>query len=272
MKRIELFEFEDFEWLPSVIRTGITNLIVVFHKLMGTAEVVSELIINVREKYNFSQIVDLGSGSGGTMPESLKRVNEKIEGQAINLMLTDLHPNEKFIAEIDNQKLANIEYNPNPINATDINKAPAGLKTMIASFHHMRPDTAKKILLSAENNREPILIYEVAKNTIPVLLWWLLLPISLLILFLMSLVMTLFVRPLTFSQILFTYFIPIIPLVYAWDGQASLMRTYTYRDIEELIGHQEEKSYKWIIGNAKKSNGKELGYYIMGYPENIEML
>ena len=82
----------------------------------------------------------------------------------------------------------------------------------------------------------------------------------------MSLVMTLFVRPLSFSQIFFTYLIPIIPMVYAWDGQASLMRTYTFKDVEELLGEQAE-DYDWEIADAKKADGKKLGYYIMGYPK-----
>ena len=67
MKRIELFEFEDFPWLPNVVRTGVTNLIVVLHKLMGTKEVISKLILGITNKHKLNQIVDLGSGSGGPM-------------------------------------------------------------------------------------------------------------------------------------------------------------------------------------------------------------
>ena len=130
---------------------------------------------------------------------------------------------------------------------------------MIGSFHHMKPTTAKKILQSAQNNRQPILIYEVAKNNIPIFLWWLLLPISLTILILMSLIMTPFVRPLSLTQILFTYLIPIIPLVYAWDGQASLMRTYTFEDIESLLNGEKKDDYQWTIRDAKRENGRILG-------------
>lgn len=31
MKRLELFEFEDFIWLPDFIRNGVTGLIKVLH-------------------------------------------------------------------------------------------------------------------------------------------------------------------------------------------------------------------------------------------------
>lgn len=131
----------------------------------------------------------------------------------------------------------------------------------------MEPANAKKILQSARQNRQPILIYEIAKNNIPTLLWWLLLPLSLVILIVMSWVMTLLVRPLSFTQIFFTYLIPIIPIIYAWDGQASLMRTYTFADIKSLLG-EEDKDYQWTLGDAKKANGRKMGYYIMGYPKH----
>lgn len=267
MKRIELFEFEDFSWFPEVIRTSMTNLIVVFHKMMGTSEVVSNLILDLKQKNNFDQITDLGSGSGGPMLEVIQQVNNNQKVDKVKLILTDLHPNPEFVKKINNLKLENVTYHDQSVNATNIDAAPAGLKTMIASFHHMNPTIAKKILNSAQTNREPILIFELAKNNIPTLLWWLLLPISLPILILMSAVMTLFVRPLTFKQILFTYLIPIIPLAYAWDGQASLIRTYTFDDVKSLIGETDDDDYYWEIDDAKKANGKKLGYYIMGYPK-----
>ena len=265
MKRIQLFEFEDFDWLPGTIRAGITNLLIVFHKLMGTADVLSQLIMKVREKHNFDQIVDLGSGSGGAMLESFEKINEALKDDPLSLLMTDLYPNKDVVDVINNQNLSNIKYKAESVNASNLEDAPSGLKTMIASFHHMNPDVAKQILKSAEKSKQPILIYEVAKNTIPTILWWLFLPISLVILFVMSLVMTLFVRPLSLSQLFFTYLMPIIPIIYAWDGQASLIRTYTFKDIDQLIGEKDE-SYHWEIGDALNSKGKKKGYYIIGYP------
>ena len=139
---------------------------------------------------------------------------------------------------------------------------------MIASFHHMTPEGARSILSTAQQSAQPILIYELAKNNVPFLLWCLLLPLSLTILVVMSLVMTPFVRKLTVSQILFTYLIPIIPLAYAGDGQASLMRTYTFKDIDELLkGVPPSSQYQWDMGEATKPNGKKAGYFLMGYPK-----
>lgn len=266
MKRKELFEFEDFSWFPSLIRSCMTNLIMVFHRLVGTKEVLVSIILKMRSHTDFSQITDLGSGSGGPMIGVVEQINEDLDGDKVNLLLTDLHPNMEVVNRINSLQHDTIKYHQEKVNAMNVGEAPAGLKTMIASFHHMHPSIAQSILLSAQEEKQPILIYELAKNNIPFFLWLLLLPLSLGILTLMSMVLTLFVRPLSIAQLVFTFLIPIIPLAYAWDGQASLMRTYTFEDINDLLKEHRRANYKWEIKDALKANGKKAGYYIMGYP------
>ena len=265
MKRIELIEFEDLRWLPSTIRAGVTNLIMVFHRLMGTPAVIAGLIQKLQAEYHFTQITDLGSGSGGPMIEVLQKVNAGNKSNT-KLVLTDYHPNPETVQKINKASLPNVRYLDTQVDAASLHLAPEGLKTMIASFHHMSPEQAGNILNSAQQNKQPILIYEIAKNNIPVLLWCMLLPVSLALLMVMSLAMTPFVRRLSGKQLLLTYLIPVIPLIYAWDGQASLMRTYTFEDIDSLLTDRYSADYRWTIADAKKSNGNKLGYYIIGCP------
>lgn len=267
MKRIELFEFEDFSWFPGVIRSGMTRLIVVLHKILGTTDVLATLISRIRKEHSFDQIVDIGSGSGGAMPMVIEKINTQAPGSPIRLLLTDLHPNRTIVEYFNKQERKDLKYSSQSLDATNFKDVPTGFKTMVNSFHHMPPDKAKSILKSAAENNEGILIYEIGENFVPTLLWWLLLPISLVILIVMSLFMTPFVRPISWKQLLFTYLIPIIPLCYAWDGQASTMRTYTSDDIAILLDGIEKEDYQWKIEAAKKENGKKLGYYILGLPK-----
>ena len=267
MKRIQLFEFEDFTWFPSWIRTSMTNLIIVLHKMVGTKEVLISLLNDIKKRHNFNQIVDLGSGSGGPMIPTIQAMNEKKEGQPVQLLLTDLHPNATLVQQINDSQLKNINYHSTPVDATDLTNAPKGLKTMVNSFHHIPPKAAKSILKSAQDSREPFFIYEMAENKIPLLAWWLFLPLSLVILILMTLFMTPAVRPLTWKQVVFTYLIPIIPIFYAWDGQASLVRMYTFDDIKMLLSDIETDDYTWEMAPAKKENGKTSGYYVLGLPK-----
>lgn len=266
MKRLELFEFEDFSWFPRTWRTSMTNLIVVLHKMFGTKEVLVNLLSGVRQRHNFSQIVDIGSGSGGPMPDAVSELNEKDKNAPLNLLLTDLHPNPEFVKQVNNRGEDYLKYQEAPFDATNFKNAPEGLKTMVNSFHHLSPDKAKTVLESAQENKQPILIYEMAKNNIPTLVWWLTLPLGLTILIIMSLVMTFFVRPLKWQQLLFTFLIPVIPIFYAWDGQASNMRMYAFKDVERLLEDFRNESYSWEIADAKNEKGQTKGYYILGLP------
>ena len=264
MKRKALFEFEDQPWFPTVIRNGMTQLIRVFHRLIGTAEVLEQQLADCQNKVAFKQVVDLGSGSGGPLPDVFRKINAK-RPVPLSLLLTDKYPNPKVVAQFNSENIANIRYAAQSMDALALAQFPEGLKTMIASFHHLSPSEAQALLKAAVQYKEPILIYEVAANNIPFWLWLLLLPLSLCMLFLMALFMTPFVRPLSVSQLFFTYLFPLVPLAYAWDGQASLMRTYTFTDLEDMIAQIPSHGYCWEIQTLKNSAGHKAGYSVFGY-------
>jgi hypothetical protein len=266
MKRIQLFEFEDQNWFPNNIRIGLTRLIMVLHKMLGLADVLSERIGHALTKSENSTIVDLGSGAGGAMPDVLELVKNKEGFEKTNLILSDLFPNSATAASINDLNDPSLKYETQPVDATQLNNAPSGLKTMINSFHHMNPTNAKRILNSAAENKESLFIYEMAENKIPVVLWWLFLPLSLVIMIIMVIFMTPFVKPLTFHQLFFTYIIPVIPISYAWDGQASMPRIYTLHDIDTLLMDVNSDNYIWEKGPVINKKGKKQGYYVLGTP------
>ena len=268
MKRIQLFEFEDFSWFPGWLRICMTNLIVILQKMIGIPEVLSGLIANILRKKNLLNIVDLGSGSGGVMPEVMESLRNDQNLKNIQMVLTDLYPNQEMYKKYNINRNDQISYLETSVDATNIANAPEGLKTMINSFHHMPPKKARAILESAQRTNQPLLIYEMGVNNIPLLIWWLFLPISLIILIIMVLFMTPFVKPLTWRQIVFTYLIPIIPVCYAWDGQASLPRMYTLKDLDVLLEGLGSDNYTWEKGYAKKKNGKKQGTYLLGLPND----
>ena len=264
MKRVQLFEFEDFGWFPAWLRACMTNLLMVLLKMMGVPKVLAASIAKILKEHKIDTIVDLGSGSGGAMPEVLEILHQEMDLPKSKLILTDLYPNPDTIQKFKSNN--HINYLETSVDATNIALAPAGLKTMVNSFHHMPPKAAKQILKSAQESNQPILIYEMAENKMPLLLWWILLPISLPILMVMSLFMTPLVKPLKWQQLVFTYLVPIIPIFYAWDGQASMPRLYALKDYDELLDGLQLDNYRWEKGLAKKENGKTLGTYCLGVP------
>lgn len=261
MKRVQLFEFEDFQWIPDGIRSSMTRLLTVLIKMMGIQHVISARIQKLVEEYNFHSIVDLGSGAGGAMP----LVHEDLP--QLKMTLTDLYPNKRAIREIKKLKSDNISYHESSVNATDFRTAPQGLKTMINCFHHMPPKQAKSILKSATDNKQPFLIYEMAENKMPLAIWAIMLPISMIIMIIMVFFMTPFVRPLTWQQIVFTYLIPIIPILYAWDGQASMPRMYSMDDMDQLLNGLNTDQYSWSKEIALNAKGKPAGTFVIGLPK-----
>ena len=209
-------------------------------------------------------VVDLGSGSGGVMPLALEKLRND-EHSKVELILTDLHPSTEGVAKY-NSNFEGVSYHKAAVDATKLKAAPSGIKTMVNAFHHMSPLIAKNILQSAQDSQEPILIFEMQENKIPTLIWALFLPLGLFITFVLALVLTPFSRPLTFSQLVFTYLIPIIPLGFAWDGQMSYARMYSMKDYDELLPTQTD-SYKWEKGYGKKADGKKIGTYLLGLPQ-----
>lgn len=221
MKRIHLFEFEDFAWFPEWLRRCVTRLILVMHDLLGTSDKVADLIAKVLRESESSTILDLCSGSGGPMPDVLQILREKHGLHNINLILTDLYPDHKTAEVFNSQTENNINYLTTPVDATQLDGQLNGVRTMIGSFHHMKPQNAKKILSSVQESGEPICVFEISDNSTPIGLWWITFPVS----FIMTFFITPMVRPMSWQQLVFTYIIPIIPICFAWDGAVSNART-----------------------------------------------
>lgn len=229
-----------------------TRLINVMHRLVHSEAQITELLAPLLKQSGHVQIVDFGSGSGGPMPGVLKKLKSNFPDT--QLILTDLYPEKEI--KFDDES---IQYIQKPVDATHPPESLTGIRTLICSFHHMPPDTAKAILQSAQEDQQPICIYEMSDNSFPKWLWWIAFPVNVIT----CIVITPLVRPLTWYQLVFTYLIPIIPICFAWDGAVSNARTYTIEDMEMLLQDIRNPDYHWemnvIPGKAKK-------LYIKGMP------
>jgi hypothetical protein len=259
MKRIHLFEFEDFLWFPNWLRISLTRLMVVMHNLLGTTKELADLVNKAIRYSPRPSIIDLCSGSGGAMLAVAETLKEEYHIKDLTLTLTDLYPNKDLANRINRKEKSEMSYATDSIDAANVPSDLIGVRTMVCSFHHMKPDTARKILLDAKNLKQPICIYEISDNSLPTLLWWVALPLN----FIMAFFITPFVRPITWKQVAFTYLVPIIPVIFAWDGAVSNVRTYTLEDLDVLLEGLSTDDYRWdkgiITGKAKK-------IYLLGYP------
>ena len=255
MKRIQLFEFEDLAWFPKLFRDPMTRLINVMHKLLKTSEDMTSLMDRILKESGENKIVDLCSGGGGPMVDVYDKLKNEHGYENLELQMTDLYPNKLFAESINTKE--GVNYSLNPVDATKVDENIKGVRTMVGSFHHMDFDNARKILEDAKASRSPICILELSDNSTPKAIWWIAIFFNLIF----SFIITLFSRPLTWKQLLFTYLIPIIPIAYAWDGAVSNARTYSKEDLTILLDGLEGDDYKWETG-VLKTRGSKM--YLLG--------
>jgi len=262
MKRMQLFEFEDLRRFPSGLRDCMTLYIQVIHRLLGTDKLVAPLLARALRAAGTDQVVDLCSGAGGPLPAVTARLAEEHD-IAANVTLTDLYPNEHAAGNLATKGSSRqLTYHMAPVDAGQVPAELVGVRSMICSFHHMPPTTARRILEDAFKQRKALCIFEISDNAFPRWLWWLALPVNLLMVF----ALTPLVRPLRMRQVLFTYAIPVLPLVIAWDGAASNARTYTEADVRELLQGLDSPEYHWEVGTLRPPRAPGGMIYVLGLP------
>ncbi len=232
----------------------------VMHKLVNTAEEMTDLVERGMNATRTNTIIDLCSGSGGPMPEVLEILEEKKGIEGVKLVMTDLYPNLEYAEKLKSEGKSGITYEEKPVDAAKVDANLEGLRTMVGSLHHMRPEIARKILKNAMDNRQPFLAFEISDNSFPKAIWWIAFPIN----FISSLFVSAFARPYSIQQFIFTYIIPIIPITFAWDGAVSNARTYTLDDLDILLEGLESDQYSWEKGVIK---GKSKKIFLFGMPK-----
>ncbi len=234
-----------------------TRLINVMHNFLETRKDLSALLKNVIDKTGKSKIVDLCSGAGGPVIDSVEMLKEEME---LNLTLTDLYPNKKFASKVNSDSNDFVSYIKSPVNAVNVPDNLDGIRTMVCSLHHMKPETVEEILTNTQEAEEGFCAIEISDNSFPKILWWISIPFS----FITCLIITPMAKGITIPQVIFTYLIPIIPICFAWDGAVSNARTYTMNDIEIILSKIRKPNYTWEPGVLKGKRSKKM--YLIGYP------
>lgn len=262
MRRYQLFEFEDLHWFPDWVRQHMTLFIVAVHRALDTPSMIAPLVARALRTTRHRAIVDLCSGGSGPMIELTRRLKAKPGMQDLSVTLTDLYPNRTAADAVNTLGVPGLRYDLEPVDAGNVAADHAGVRTMICSMHHMPPPVARRIVADAHAKRQPLCVFEISDNSAPIQLWWLALPFA----FLMTLALTPMIRPMTWKQLVFTYVIPILPILVAWDGAASNARTYSQDDMRELVQGLDAPDYEWEIGVLKKDGYPGGMAYMLGLP------
>ena len=230
--------------------------------MANATKVFSAVVPKIRSAMSSSgtdQVLDLCSGGGGPW---LTLVDDLARTGPVEVRLSDRFPNVVTLLALQQRSHGRLGFCEQPVDATNVPKELAGVRTLFNCFHHFPPEAATAILSDAVVKRRPIAIFEgVSHRTIGLMAMPLQLPAILLL--------TPFVRPFRWSRIALTYLVPLIPFIVLFDGTMSMMRLYLPDELRALV----EKvpgahSFEWDIGTTTPVPGIGIGLtHLVGVPK-----
>ena len=265
MRRVQFIELHEQPWFPSSLRDDVTDAVQFGFNLMKAYTPIAPLLQSVIDSTangsNGRQtIVDMCSGGGGPWLDLSQKLRCRIgaDSEGVQVWLTDKYPNLEAFESISASSDHHISYYPESVDAMNVPRALKGMRTMFNSFHHFSPEDARAILQNTVDAGESVGIFEVTRRapaTIGVIF------VGVLLLFLH----TPRIRPFRWSRLLWTYLIPIIPLVLLFDGVVSCLRTYRPQELRQIVEKLSSCQYNWEIGEL--AGGRTPVTFLIGYPE-----
>jgi hypothetical protein len=209
----------------------------------------------VLEKLDCHHIVDLCSGATGPLVQIQRQLEEE-ENYPITITLTDKFPHRRAFERANHKSNNGMSWVDVSVDAMNVPKNLKGFRTLFTAFHHFDVDSAKKILKDAVRSREGIGIFELTDRHR--LSSW----IEMFLTPMISFLAVPHFRPLTRKKLFWTYLFPIFPLVAFWDAVISNVRTYSPKELRQIVDSLDCDDYNWEIGRIDSTQG----IYLIGYP------
>ncbi len=258
MKRLHLFEIHDQDWCPRTVRDGGTDYLQFVIATTKSYAAMVPILAAALQRTGTRRVLDLCAGAAG--PWLWLQPVLAARGVSVSVCLTDKYPNLEAFQLSSRLTQQLIGYHPQSVDATRVPGELTGFRTIFSAFHHFRPKQACAVLADAVHQRQGIAVFEGTQNSVLALLLMLLVP-------LMVLLMTPFIRPFRWSRLLWTYLIPLLPLIVLFDGLVSCLRTYSVEELRGLVASLAANDYHWDIGTVKSTAGPIPITYLIGVPK-----
>jgi hypothetical protein len=255
MRRLHLFEFNDSPWVPAWLREHETEYLHTVLLLAKPFDRLAPELARMLRGAATDEILDLCSGGGGPLPTLLDRLarDHDLECRAL---LTDLLPN-RTAQERWQHGDGRIRYLGEPVDATAVPAHLGGVRTIFDALHHFHPADAKRILADARRAGVPIGAFDIASRDLLHVLGSVLIPF-------LVLAVTPLIRPFSWRRLLFTYVIPVLPLLIWWDGLVSNLRAHSVAELSELGRELATPDYAFEAGSV--GSAASLVTYVLGHP------
>ena len=229
MKRKQVFQFSNQKWYPSFLKRDMYEFMSWFVGKVNAAKPFLPVLEEVIGHTQTKTIINIDSKIGAGIETVLPLLPEGTE--VINVEL------ERFSTH---------------------NK---GMYTFINSFHQLDEKKATYYLTQIADSGNSVAVLEGNNDS----LWQV---VGMTIFVPLTVILSApFVQPFRITRLIFTYLIPILPVVTMLDGFLALFKLYNPNDLNELVSNIPVKSYVWKSGKADNGRGGKI-IYLMGYPEN----
>lgn len=264
MRRRHLWEFNDLPWFPQVFRDALTAYLGTLEGWSKPYHAVHPLILDAIRQSGGDTVVDLCTGNG--ISALALRESALASGLRLKWVLTDFYPKNRERSSHFEAAQLDVEYIERPIDAREppLDCAERAFRTVFTAFHHFGPSDASRILQNAVDAGSGIAVAEFTHRSIGNCAKYLLAPA------LACLVMTT-IRPIRWDWLCFTFLIPVLPFLIAWDGLVSNLRTYSPHDLDELVlGVPGNDRFTWQIGEVYGSGMFPVITYLIGQPRRAD--
>jgi SAM-dependent methyltransferase len=255
MKRRHWIEISDEPWCPRGIRNAVTDYCRFVTELSGIYNAVAPLLFDTLERTGGRLVLDLGSGAGGPWLR-LQPLLRKM-GMDVTVCLSDHNPDVVAFERARRLSRHAIMYHAELVDATQVPSGLPGFRTMFSAFHHLNPGQAHAALADAVAQGEGIAVFEMGGRRVLMLLA--VLPVPVRVLFAIP-----FIRPFRWSTLLWTYLVPILPIVLLLDSIVSVLRIYNSEELRGLTTGLD--SYRWSTGTVRRKPIPVPVLYLVGVP------
>ena len=258
MGRFRLTEFHDLPRFPSVWRDLLTDYLSFFAETFRPYRRAAPIVAGALKRAGTNTIVDLCSGAGRPVVSLMPEIRE-CGVPRLQVVLTDRYPNLAAWRNVRATEGPQVSFEAAPVDATDVPRRLVGFRTLFTSFHHFAPDSARRVVSNAVDAGQGVGIFEYTERS-----WWIWgIPVLLIPLFVW--ISTPFIRPFSWRRLVWTYLVPVVPMVAMWDGLVSCLRTYSTVELRDLVEGLPDSNYRWDIGRVR-SIGLSRVTFAVGVP------
>ncbi|WNJ17181.1 hypothetical protein [Pontibacter sp. G13] len=227
MRRIHLPQFTSASWFPAPLKTMVDEFLQGFIAKIGADKPFLPLIHEAMEQAPNKQLVDIRAEIGSGIPGLVEHIRE----QGWTYESTD-------------------NWNPHLQRG--------GVVVVASGFHRLNPQQARQWLQSMVDQDQTVLVLEGNNNN-----WWqavgmlVFVPLSVLLI-------SPIIKPFRMGRMLFTYLLPILPIVICLDGVMALFKLYGPKDLAEVAEGVSSEDMAWGSGKMDNGRGGKI-MYLIGY-------